>query len=157
MRLFGFTPEMDPFEGFFRLHTRAAFPPVNVFVDPEGWVVRLEIPGVGPENLVVESHARTLEVSGKREESAPTEGSFLRRERWTGEFARSIQLPAISRISARNSSVSRIGARPGSSRTAMNRSMPRSAAARNAATAATASPCCAARRAARKAAVPPSG
>ena len=94
MRLFGFTPETDPFEGFFRLHTRAAFPPVNVFVDPEGWVVRLEIPGVAPENLVVETHARTLEVSGKREESAPTEGSFLRRERWTGEFARSIQLPA---------------------------------------------------------------
>lgn len=94
MRLFGFTPETDPFEGFFRLHTRAAFPPVNVFVDSEGWVVRLEIPGVAPENLVVETHARTLEVSGKREESAPTDGSFLRRERWSGEFARSIQLPA---------------------------------------------------------------
>ena len=94
MRLSGFTPEMDPFEGFFRLHTRAAFPPVNVFVEPEGWVVRLEIPGVAPENLVVETHAHTLEVSGKREESAPAEGSFLRRERWTGEFARSIQLPA---------------------------------------------------------------
>jgi HSP20 family protein len=94
MRLFGFTPDTDPFEGFFRLHTRAAFPPVNISVEPEGWVVRVEVPGVAPENLVVETHARTLEVSGKREEHAPTEGSFLRRERWTGEFARSIQLPA---------------------------------------------------------------
>jgi HSP20 family protein len=94
MRLFGFTPDLDPFEGFFRLHTRAAFPPVNVSVDPEGWLVRIEIPGVAPENLVVETQARSLEVSGKRDEPAPAEGSFLRRERWSGEFSRSIQLPA---------------------------------------------------------------
>jgi HSP20 family protein len=94
MRLFGFSPDTDPFEGFFRLHTRAAFPPVNVFVEPDGWVVRLEIPGVSPDNLVVETHAGTLEVSGKREEPAPADGSFLRRERWSGEFARSFRLPA---------------------------------------------------------------
>jgi HSP20 family protein len=93
MRLLGFSPDLDPFEGLFRLHTRAAFPPVNVWVEPEGWVVRLEVPGVSPDNLTVEVHPRTLEVSGKREERALAEGSFLRRERWSGEFARSIRLP----------------------------------------------------------------
>jgi HSP20 family protein len=94
MRLFGFSPELDPFEGFFRLHTRAAFPTVNVFVEPEGWIVRVEVPGIAPENLTIDVQERTLELSGKREEPSLAEGSLLRRERWSGEFARSIRLPA---------------------------------------------------------------
>ena len=36
----------------------------------------------------------TLKISSKREVPPPTEGSFHRRERGTGQFSRSFQLPA---------------------------------------------------------------
>jgi HSP20 family protein len=73
---------------------RGVFPPVNVFSDKDGYVVKLEIPGVPPENVTVEAENRTLRVSGKREIAPPAEGSFHRRERGAGQFARSFQLPA---------------------------------------------------------------
>ncbi len=73
---------------------RGVFPPVNVFADRDGYVVKLEVPGVAPENVNIEAEGRTLTVSGKRED-APTEaGSFHRRERGYGQFSRSLQLPA---------------------------------------------------------------
>ncbi len=73
---------------------RGVFPPVNVFADKDGYVVKLEVPGVAPENVAIETEGRTLTISGKREVPPPTEGSFHRRERGTGQFARSFQLPA---------------------------------------------------------------
>jgi len=75
------------------LSGRGVFPPVNVFSDAHGYVVRLEVPGVDPAGLTIESHGRTLTVSGKREFGGATGGSFHRRERSQGEFSRSIQLP----------------------------------------------------------------
>ena len=73
---------------------RGVFPPVNVFADKDGYVVKLEVPGIGPENVNIESEGRTLTISGKREVPPPSEGSFHRRERGAGQFARSFQLPA---------------------------------------------------------------
>ena len=72
---------------------RGVFPPVNVFADRDGYFVKMEVPGVAPENVTIEAHGRTLTVSGKREETPPKEGSFHRRERGAGEFSRSFQLP----------------------------------------------------------------
>jgi HSP20 family protein len=72
---------------------RGVFPPVNVFGDADGCVVRLEVPGVAPEHLSIESQGRTLTIKGKREVTAPAGGGFHRRERATGEFSRSIRLP----------------------------------------------------------------
>ncbi len=73
---------------------RGVFPPVNVFADKDGYVVKLEMPGVAPENVTIEAEGRTLTVRGKREVHQPAEGSFHRRERAAGQFARSFQLPA---------------------------------------------------------------
>lgn len=73
---------------------RGVFPPVNVFADKDGYVVKLEIPGVAPEDVNVEAEGRTLTVSGKREVAPPAEGSFHRRERGSGQFSRSFQMPA---------------------------------------------------------------
>src|SRR4051794_3859451 len=69
------------------------FPAVNVFADKDGYVVRMEVPGVAPEKLTIETHGRTLTVSGAREDEQPSEGSFHRRERGRGQFSRSLQLP----------------------------------------------------------------
>jgi HSP20 family protein len=72
---------------------RGAFPPVNVFSRGEDYLIRMELPGLGAESIAIQSSGDTLTVSGKRESRAPSEGSVHRRERWSGEFARSIQLP----------------------------------------------------------------
>ncbi len=111
MTFFRFGSELDPMNHLLRLQRdlerafehplgrdfglsgRGVFPPVNVFSDADGYVVRLEVPGVAPENLHIESHGRTLKVSGKRELKPAPGGSFHRRERSEGEFSRSIQLP----------------------------------------------------------------
>ena len=71
---------------------RGVFPPTNVFNDKDGYIVRMEVPGVTPESLTIESHGRTLTISGKRETSAPEGASFHRHERNSGEFSRSLQL-----------------------------------------------------------------
>ena len=73
---------------------RGVFPPVNVFADRDGYFVKLEVPGIAPENVSIEAHGRTLTVSGKREDVSRAEGSFHRRERGSGQFSRSLQLPA---------------------------------------------------------------
>lgn len=75
------------------LSGRGAFPPVNVFSDAGGYTVRMEIPGVSPENVIIEAHGRTLSITGKREIQAPDNASFHRRERSGGNFSRSLQLP----------------------------------------------------------------
>jgi len=98
----------DPFDALLRLQEEidraferpsaglsggGAFPPVNVFRGREGYVARFEVPGVGPENLSIETQGTTLTVSGKREPREAAEGSLHRRECWSGEFSRSVQLP----------------------------------------------------------------
>jgi HSP20 family protein len=111
MALIRFSPEMDPVDALLSLQRelgrtfespfgfnlglsgRGVYPAMNVFSDREGYVLRMEVPGVAPENLTIESQGRTLTVSGRREMKTPANGSFHRRERGSGEFSRSVQLP----------------------------------------------------------------
>ncbi len=101
----------DPFEGILGLQRelgrvfenpgaelgltgRGAYPPVNAFRNKDGnIVVRLEIPGIDPASLSIETHGRALRISGKRETHPPAEAAFHRRERGTGEFSRVVQMP----------------------------------------------------------------
>jgi HSP20 family protein len=112
MALFRFTPTLDPINALMNLQReldrvfdkplgldlglsgRGVFPAVNVFSDRDGYVVRMEIPGASPDQINIESHGRTLTISGKRESGALQGGSFHRRERNSGQFSRSLQLPA---------------------------------------------------------------
>ncbi|HSD09406.1 MAG TPA: Hsp20/alpha crystallin family protein [Candidatus Binatia bacterium] len=73
---------------------RGVFPPLNVFVDKEDYVLRFEVPGIAPQDVTIEAQGRTLNVSGKRELKVPEGGSYHRAERPRGEFSRSLQLPA---------------------------------------------------------------
>jgi HSP20 family protein len=73
---------------------RGVFPPVNVFADKDGYVVKVEVPGIAPEDVAIEAEGRTLSISGKREVPPSSDGSFHRRERGTGQFSRSFQMPA---------------------------------------------------------------
>jgi HSP20 family protein len=112
MTLMRFSPEFDPVDALLALQRelsnrfdkpfgldlgpsgRGVYPAINVFTDRGGYVLRMEVPGVAPEDLEIEIQSRTLRVSGKRDIKPPGEGSFHRRERAVGEFSRSLQLPA---------------------------------------------------------------
>ena len=112
MALFRFDPRHNPIDALLKLQHeleqalsnpfgldlglsgRGVFPPVNVFSNRDGYVVHVEIPGIAPEHLNIETQGRTLVISGKREIPAPDGGSFHRRERSGGQFSRSLQLPA---------------------------------------------------------------
>ena len=78
--------------GFNGLSGRGLFPPVNVFADKDGYVLRFELPGVEPANVEVQTRGHTLTVSGKRVPSAPEGTSLHRSERGSGTFSRSIEL-----------------------------------------------------------------
>jgi HSP20 family protein len=84
----------SPFGSEFGPSGRGVYPPVNVFMDRDGYVLRMEIPSGTPDNVQIETHGRTVVISGKREIQAPQHGSFHRREREGGEFSRMLQLPA---------------------------------------------------------------
>jgi HSP20 family protein len=73
--------------------SRGIFPAVNIFSDKGGCVVRLEVPGVPPDQITIETQGRTLTVAGKRDLVAPEGSGFHRRERGSGGFSRSLQLP----------------------------------------------------------------
>ena len=73
--------------------SRGIFPAVNIFSDKGGCVVRLEVPGVPPDQITIETQGRTLTVAGKRDSAAPAGAGFHRRERDSGAFSRSLQLP----------------------------------------------------------------
>ena len=110
MALFTFSRELDPVNALFRLQEelervfqnprgldlglsgRGVHPPVNVFRSGDDVVIRVEVPGFAPEDLSIESRGQTLSVTGKRTEE-PAEGAYHRRERFSGEFSRSLQLP----------------------------------------------------------------
>lgn len=72
---------------------RGVFPAVNIFQDATSYVARLEVPGVIPDTLRVEAQGQVLAISGTRELPAPEGGSYHRRERSGGQFARAIHLP----------------------------------------------------------------
>ena len=112
MARFQFSPEFDPLNALLRLQRefeqvfenprgfdmslsgRGVFPPVNILQDAEGtYVVRFEMPGVALQDISIESHGRTLVLSGKRDASTDPNGGFHRRERGAGQFSRSFQFP----------------------------------------------------------------
>lgn len=83
----------NPFGWELGLSGRGVQPPVNIFRDGAEVVVRMQVPGFAPEQLSVESRGQTLIIGGKREESAPAEGGWHRRERAAASFSRSVELP----------------------------------------------------------------
>jgi len=79
---------------FFREPSAAGvFPPLNVFRGEAGLVIRAEIPGVARTDLTITAEGRRLTISGERKAAGETPGSYHRRERSWGKFARSVTLP----------------------------------------------------------------
>jgi HSP20 family protein len=68
------------------------FPAVNVAATPEAVTVYLFAPGVDPKQLEISIRQNLLSVVGSRDVPR-SEGTYYRRERFEGEFRRSISLP----------------------------------------------------------------
>ncbi len=74
--------------------TTTVFPPINVFHDRDGIVVRAEVPGFDSGQIEISAENHSLVLKGERPADTPTKsGSYHRRERQHGSFARSIALP----------------------------------------------------------------
>ena len=69
-------------------------PALDVHQDGDTMVICAEVAGVDPEQVEITIDDDVLTVSGKREDSRQVEeGQWIRRERVTGQFRRSISLP----------------------------------------------------------------
>jgi HSP20 family protein len=70
-------------------------PRLDVFDRDTNLIIRVEIAGVDPSDVDVTVEDRTLTISGKRAfDETAGEGGFHRREIFTGEFTRTLVLPA---------------------------------------------------------------
>ena len=74
--------------------TRAVYPPLNVWSSVEGLTVDAEMPGVDPGDVEISVVGDELTLKGKvNVQDLPAGEALLRRERPSGEFARTLQLP----------------------------------------------------------------
>lgn len=70
-------------------------PRVDVYEKPGEIFVEIEVPGVGPADLVIAVQSGRVEIKGmKKERSSPERIRFLRLEREFGSFRRLVALPA---------------------------------------------------------------
>jgi len=75
----------SPFRGWDRRPSSPDFPPVDAYSDDEGLVVRLEVPGIPPESLSIETQDHLLVIRAE----APDQTEGVRQHR---AFARSFRL-----------------------------------------------------------------
>jgi HSP20 family protein len=69
-------------------------PPIDAFTTDEGLIVRMELPGMKPEDVDISVQDSVLTVAGERfAETDVKDDAWLRRERFTGTFERSFTLP----------------------------------------------------------------
>ncbi len=70
------------------------FPGFNIWGSGDEAIVTTEIPGIEPDSIDIAVGGSTLTVRGSRDPEAAREGeSYHRRERWYGQFSRTIELP----------------------------------------------------------------
>jgi HSP20 family protein len=77
-----------------RARGQGLVPPIDAFRSDEGLVVRVELPGLAPENVDVSVQDGVLTISGERGIDADVpDDAWVRRERPVGQFQRSFSLP----------------------------------------------------------------
>lgn len=72
---------------------RRLYPPLNLSVDSEHFIVECELPGWSLDQLELSVTGDTLQLKGTRDEEPVAGASYHRRERRWGTFSRSITLP----------------------------------------------------------------
>jgi HSP20 family protein len=79
-------------------------PAVDVLDRTDEFVLRADLPGLEQKNIEVTVQGGTLTIRGTRSETTEVEdGEYYQSERWTGAFARTLNLPPgvdLARVSA---------------------------------------------------------
>jgi HSP20 family protein len=76
------------------LNRAVEYPPVNVWANEDETVVQAELPGLAPEDIEISVVQNALTLRGSRKPEELKQGeSVHRRERWTGSFVRTVELP----------------------------------------------------------------
>jgi len=69
-------------------------PAIESFIDSGKLVIRIELPGVAPEDVEIDVNENLLTIRGSRVADAEEEGrNFVHREHRYGSFARAISIP----------------------------------------------------------------
>ena len=78
----------------FDVPSTVEFPAINVWVSDDNAVVTTEIPGIDPSALEISVVKDSLTLRGSRQTEELKEGeSYHRRERWHGQFTKTLELP----------------------------------------------------------------
>lgn len=77
-----------------RLGLATGYPAMNIWANADGVIVTAELPGIDVDELEISVHNNTLTLRGQRsQEDVGEDVTFHRRERGTGQFQRTFQLP----------------------------------------------------------------
>ena len=99
MRLNTFPTLFRDFDDFFRDHTsdkaeRALTPPVDIIEHDKAVELRLDLPGITPENIDVKVDGEVLTITAERKNEAKAEEKgWVRQERTWGKYVRTFTLP----------------------------------------------------------------
>jgi HSP20 family protein len=110
MHPFGFPGGADPFRELRRLQEEmgqlmgafaptggltaaGGFPAVNIYAGHDGIALVAELPGVEKDDLEIHAQRDMLTIRGTRRPAAENEQTYHRRERRSGAFTRTLQLP----------------------------------------------------------------
>ncbi len=92
----------NPLDEFERMHRAmwgdggrsSDFPSVNTWVSSDDSVITTEIPGLDPDSIDITVTGKLVTLRGSRKaDELEGEQSYHRRERWSGEFSKVIELP----------------------------------------------------------------
>ena len=76
------------------LSVATTYPAMNVWTNADGAVITAELPGMNPNDLEIAVQGDTLSLRGSRSAEEVGENvTYHRRERGSGQFRRSFQLP----------------------------------------------------------------
>ena len=71
-----------------------SYPALNVWTNDNGQIISAELPGLTTDDINIEVTGDALSISGERRHGeVPKEAVYHRRERTSGTFSRTIQLP----------------------------------------------------------------
>ncbi len=69
-------------------------PAIDAIQDGEGYILKMDIPGVPASDLQISVEGDTVQVSGERKTDTETKKeNYVRRERTAGKFSRTVTLP----------------------------------------------------------------
>lgn len=81
------------FSGF-SLPSTVEFPAMNMWMMEDNALVTTEVPGIDPDSLEISVVRDSLTLRGSRGVEEGKEGeSYHRRERWSGRFTKTLELP----------------------------------------------------------------